>query len=49
LVVLLPSAGKVEKGTEEYNQQRVRANWWGYVILIFASVFVIIEIITLLA
>ena len=49
LVVLLPSARKVEKGTEEYNQRRARANWWGYVILISASVFVIIEIITLLA
>ena len=46
LVVLLPSAKKVEKGTEEYNQRRARANWWGYVIVIFASVFVIIEIIS---
>ena len=46
LVVLLPSAKKVEKGTEEYNQRRARANWWGYVIVILASVFVIIEIIS---
>ena len=29
LVVLLPSAKKVEKGTEEYNQRRARANWLG--------------------
>jgi uncharacterized membrane protein YdcZ (DUF606 family) len=49
VVALLPSAKKVEEGTEEYNQRRARANWWGYVILVLAAVFVIIQIITFLA
>jgi hypothetical protein len=48
IVVLLPSANKATEGTEEYIHRRTRANWWGYAILIFASVAILFQIITIL-
>ncbi len=48
VVALLPSAKKAEEGSEEYNHRKARANWWGYAILIFAAVVVLIQIITIL-
>jgi uncharacterized membrane protein YdcZ (DUF606 family) len=46
VVVFLPSAKKAEEDPEEYDHRKTRANWWGYAILIFAAVVIVIQIIT---
>ncbi len=44
VVSVLPSANKAKEDPEEYDKRRKKADRWGYGILIFAGIMIIIRI-----